>query len=258
MLDRIIQLLSVRPRSRICCFHFGRCGSTLLGNMLGNHPHLEWAGELFHAHHVRTDRSNELDPYHLLQNRIKTSQFRSFGFETKFQHLDFNGLNIELTSFLESLLSLGFNKFVLLKRQNYLRQAISVRKGQISGIWHADPSAAIRNSSPVFLDPTCISLGGTNRNILDCFQFLDESYANAKRIFEALRIEYIEIVYEHHLEKHPSEGFDLAIEFFEMKPAASRISTKKLESRPIKEIVLNYDDILDCLKDSKYEWMCHR
>ena len=96
----------------VCCFHFGRCGSTLLGEMAVSHGSIDWQGELFHELHEGQDKSN---PWKHLTGPISTSEKPIFGFETKFQHLDVNGLNVPLNQYIEDLEELGFSKFIVLK-----------------------------------------------------------------------------------------------------------------------------------------------
>ena len=245
-----------RPKSKICCLHFGRCGSTLLGNMLASHPNLSWAGELFHEHHERTDRNQSLNPYQLLQEQTAKCEKRCFGFETKFQHLDSNGLAVELSIYLRRLTSLGFNKYILLKRNNYLRQALSVAKGQLSGRWHAQSLTEVQTLEPFFFDVSSVSLGGANRTLLKCFEFLDSTYENSFDTFVDLGLNFIEVNYEHHLEVSPTAGFKRVIDFLELVYSRPTISTRRLDSRSVREMITNFDDVQHCLKGSKYEWMC--
>jgi hypothetical protein len=258
MFEYLSRLIGARHKAeRICCFHFGRCGSTLLGNMLQSHPQIEWAGELFHAHHERKDRSVELRPFELLKNRIAHSAFRHFGFETKFQHLDSNGLQLDLEAYLLQLNKLGFRKFIVLKRNNYLRQAISVARGQISSMWHVPIKDMVPETEPLYLDTVCVSLGGRNRSILDCFQFLDQSYSDAMDTLRRLSFCLCELCYEEHLQEQPLEGYRLVMDFIRVPYVRPEISVRKLESRPVNQIVSNFDELVRCLKGTKHEWMCY-
>ena len=244
--------------TRACCFHFGRCGSTLLGNMLAAHPQMEWKGEVFHAFHERADRSTAVKPFQTLEQLIAHSKHPHFGFETKFQHLDSNGLNLSLESYLSELKKLGFGKLIILRRQNLLRQAISVARGQATQKWHVSSKKQKPEMGLVELDIANVSLGGKNRHLLDCFKFLEQTYLDASRLFARLEWDCLQICYEKDLQQNPFDGYQLAVDYLGVPLVRPEISLQKLESRPIKKIVSNYSQLRDCLSGTEYEWMCEQ
>ena len=226
--------------------------------MLCSHPGLEWDGELFHEYHERVDRSATIDAFQELKKRIRTTKFQNYGFETKFQHLDSNGLELKLEQFLLKLRDLEFDHCILLRRRNYLRQALSVARGQLSGQWHVSAHQDQNDAAPFRLDVEKVSLGGRNRTLLECFEFLDATYLEAVRSFERTGLSFREIVYEDHLEEDPRIGCELALDYLELAMHEPKITLKKLESRPMNQIVSNFDSIEEVLKDTPYQWMCSK
>ena len=243
--------------SRCCCFHFGRCGSTLLGNMLRDHPDVTWAGEVFHAlHENEIDIRAIQDPFQMLLGPMRESNRRAFGFETKFQHLDSNGLDISFEEYLTQLQSLNFDRFIVLRRKNYLRQAVSVARGQLTKTWHVAPEIAKPVFKPFRLDPTKIGLGGTDRELVDCFQYLDGVYQKTAEIFTRLKIDCLDLCYEDDLEIDPIIGFQKVANFLKLSSTDPEVSLQKLEARVLTEIISNYDEIRNSLVETQYSWMC--
>ncbi len=258
MLERIGKWFFQKSHdSRCCCFHFGRCGSTLLGNMVGDHPDVDWAGEVFHALHENTVDAIELaDPFQWLHGPIRNSKCKSFGFETKFQHLDSNGLDLTFDEYLTLLKSLNFDRFIILKRRNYLRQAVSVARGQLTKTWHVTQEMKRPVFAPFPMDPTKIGLGGSDRELVDCFEFLDEVYEKAEESFAQHKISCLNLCYEDDLEHEPQIGFHKVVGFLQLSPAEPMVSLQKLGVRPLAQAISNFDEIRQLLSGTKYGWMC--
>ncbi len=243
---------------RACCFHFGRCGSTVLGNMLNSVPNMQWAGEIFHELHESELNATPMDAIAHLRSNIPQNNKVAFGFETKFQHLDANGLNVRFVDYVDQLTELGFLKFVFLKRRNYLRQAISVARGQQTKTWHVSADAEKPNFDPVVLDLENISLGGCNRPILKCFEFLDHTYQESEHVMRSLGLDTLTLNYEDDLEPNPDHGFRRICDYMGLPYNPTPCSVQKLESRPIPEIVSDFDKINSCLSGTPYQWMLHQ
>jgi LPS sulfotransferase NodH len=245
-----------KASARCCCFHFGRCGSTLLGNLLNARAEIDWQGELLHPFHEKeVSVSGVNDPLELITKPLQQSKQPVFGFEAKFQHLDDNGLNLPLGIFVDTLISNGFEKFIVLKRQNYLRQAISVARGQASGLWHQKRGQPKPASDAVRLDVDAVSLGGKNREITKTFQVLDDTYTLATNCFTERIVDVLNLEYERDLENEPQVGFDKACLYLGLKSQPGHISVEKLGGQPLEEMVLNLAEIKERLQSTPWQWM---
>ena len=225
--------------------------------MLNSHPDIEWQSELFHPLHEKTDSLVAFeDPYELLEAPLSRSNSYLFGFETKFQHLDENGLNVELGAYLVKLRSLGFENFILLERQNYLRQAISVARGQLTKTWHVAPGEK-KPEFPAFeLDLTKVSLGGHDREIIECFEFLEDSYQNATKVLSSEGIDFLKLSYEDDLESNAGVGLQRTLSFLGLRQIEPAVTLQKLDSRPVSEMISNWQEVFERLKGTRFEWMC--
>ncbi|MEM9941216.1 MAG: hypothetical protein AAF939_06465 [Planctomycetota bacterium] len=222
--------------------------------MLNSHPQIKWLGEVFHEAH----ESNESLPSSVqlakLADQLKGGQCT--GIETKFQHLDENGLHLDLESLLNELKRLGFHKWIVLRRRNYLRQAISVARGQITGQWHVATASNKTDYRPFALDVEKISLGGRNRSILKCFDDIDQVYRRTETTFSELGLDALWIEYESDLENEPMVGFKKVIGFLGLSNFSPDVSLQKLESRPIEQVISNFEEVTSALQHSRYAWMC--
>ena len=259
MFDSFSKLFSGGEKNasvRTCCFHFGRCGSTLLGNLLNARAEIDWQGELLHPLHEKTADAPSYDnPLDLITGPIQQSKQPIFGFEAKFQHMDDNGLDLPFGVFVDTLISNGFEKFIVLKRQNYLRQAISVARGQVTGQWHQKKGQPAAASEAVCLDVDAVSLGGKNREITEAFQFLDDTYALAEECFTERIVDVLNLDYEQDLELEPQVGFDKACLYLGLSSTPGQSSLEKLGGQPLEKMTLNYDEINERLHKTPWQWM---
>jgi LPS sulfotransferase NodH len=245
-----------RRKIRCCTFHFGRCGSTVLGNLLNAHSQIEWQSELFHEFHERVAVvKNREEPIEHLENLIAVSPAPVFGFECKFQHLDSNGLDLAFEQFVDQLLILGFNRFIVLNRKNYLRQAISVARGQATRNWHLPIKQATPPTNRIYLNLHEIGLGGQNRSLLDCFRHLESQYATADNILSAKHCSLLNVCYEEDLQQDPLVGYRKTVDFLSMHQEQPVISLQQIGGKPIHSMVENFEEIQTTLRGTEFEWM---
>ena len=108
-------------------FHVGRCGSTVLGDLLDQHPLVKWDREIYFRRFARN--RFELKPFDsrkYLRHQMVVAGSRFYGFEVKFlenQHLAIVGAG--LSDYVQQLRDVGVMHYVILERKNYLRMLIS-------------------------------------------------------------------------------------------------------------------------------------
>lgn len=223
---------------------------------MNGHPQVEWRSEIFHEFHERDDADKDrTEPIKLLHQFMDQCDLPVFGFETKFQHLDSNGLAIAFDEYIELLNRMGFGKFIVLRRRNYLRQAISVARGQQSKVWHVKSDQSAPNPTPVKLDVTRVGLGGKDREILECFELLDQVYENSLQVLRAQNCENLQLNYEDDLEHNPQLGYQKMTRFLGVKDVPSQVSLQKLGGQPLEQMISNYAEIEKALSNTSYEWM---
>lgn len=143
--------------AQVAMLHMGRCGSTVLGEMLGSQGDIFWAGEIFEDMHnrypgitggsagvTRILRRSMTEPSSLrslVRRTAYPATYGTYGFETKYlreQHLRPEEIDMSLTAYLALLKAYGFDRFIVLHRHNYLRMIVSRAAGLTSGAWHTE------------------------------------------------------------------------------------------------------------------------
>lgn len=244
-------LFNKQSTVRACCFHFGRCGSTLLANMAASHPKIAWHGEVLHEYHQSKSKTG--DPWRLIFRPLEDCRFRVFGFETKFQHLDQNGLDIGFADFIQRLREHDFEKFIILRRENMLRQVVSIARGRQTGQWHFKTTDNRPPPIGVRLDLERVFLGGKPRPLLDCFKFAEDRYQEATTILDST--DPLLLTYESDLQNWPAEGMTRLAEFLGVRNHRPTTDLQKIEARPLAEILENFEEVASVLAGTQFEWM---
>ena len=79
--------LSKSKKGNIVLFHIGRSGSTLLGDMLNQNPHIYWDGEVYN-NILKKHQKLTINPFNYLNSKMYYSGKNKFyGFEVKFFHI---------------------------------------------------------------------------------------------------------------------------------------------------------------------------
>jgi LPS sulfotransferase NodH len=224
--------------------------------MLNAHSQIGWQSELFHEFHERvTANKTREEPVHLLQASIAEDKNSVFGFECKFQHLDSNGLDLSFDTFIDQLLELGFTRFIILNRNNYLRQAISVARGQASRNWHIQAEQTHPPANKVRLNLQEIGLGGRNREMVDCFRYLESQYALALETLSSKNCPLLQLCYEDDLERDPRVGYQKTVDFLSVDEERPEISLQKIGGSAIRTMVENFEEVQMTLRGTDFEWM---
>lgn len=111
----------------VVIWHIGRCGSTVLGTMLDQHPSIQWENEIFNPL-LRAKREGRAVPAidtalaEVAGRRTRPIQIAEVKFLAD-QHLSVFGCSLE--EMIEVFLSRGYSRFVILNRVNYLSRMVS-------------------------------------------------------------------------------------------------------------------------------------
>ncbi len=228
-----------------CLWHSGRCGSTVLTSLLNQHPKIYCAGELLENYSKRykdlTDKSGGWSEgkWHIRRDMLKGGT-KAFGFEMKIWHLD--RLGVSVSEAMDFLSEIDFNRHVVLERQNYLRVIASghvLRKTSRSYIkLESTPTL-----TKIYIDP----------------EELDSSICKFSDFYTELKMllgqDCLWLVYERDILKDPKIAFEKVTNFFGFDPVEATVRLKRINPYPLREIILNFDEISAHLKGTAYEWM---
>ena len=235
-------------------FHTGRCGSTVLGQMLNQHSMIHWAGELFESHMQDPDSTtlSATEVAKRIDSKRSTGNAGIFGFETKYlpqQHLSAKCINMDPATYIELLRGMGFGKFILLHRKNYLRRFISAKVGVQTRSWHSKREI----ESPTKVRLNTESFGITGQPILQAFQTLDEAVTRLRGTLK--KEDTLEINYEDDILNDPGVAYRKVCQFLDIPDQNPDISYVRTNPFKCADLIINYDEIEKILINTRYSWM---
>ena len=112
----------------VCMWHIGRCGSTVVGDLLNQDGRIVWSSEILEPYSREVETRNlQREAWKGAKRRIRYKQLtagaRIFGFEMKLWHL--KRIGVEAKTALNFLKQNKYDKHILLERKNYLRAIVS-------------------------------------------------------------------------------------------------------------------------------------
>lgn len=233
-------------KTNVAMFHIGRCGSTVVGTLLNQHPKIRWAGELF-ANLKRKYGGDSWvweNPMRMIRLRTNLHMCKVFGFEIKSKH--FGDVKMDIEKTIKYLKKLGYKKYIILKRENYLKREVSKITGAKMEKWNFETS----------IEPPKVKIPLTKKDgkeIVEHFKEIDEFY---KRLEKKLENEItMELKYERDIKKDPKIAFKKLIEYNDLEEVRTKVRTKKINKKPIEERIENFREVKSALDKTEYEWM---
>lgn len=262
-------LLNKLSPGSVAMFHIGRSGSTVLGNLLNQNPNILWNGEIYHPYVdwngqkvVSRGKEATIDPVHLIRKKALRAGRRYYGFEVKFYHLD--RTRISLSDYIQRISDIGVDRFIVLKRKNYLRKivssSVSFNKYQLnlrsiySSDHHSNSAAATLHKISLNIDN--INIDASQKSLIEhlrCyhhnFQKLDAELENK----QALRL-----TYEDHIAQNPIDGYHSVCDFLGVEKCPVKVNYGKTNPFKLSEIVDNFSDLEKALQNTEFEWMLYQ
>jgi hypothetical protein len=235
-------------KTNVVMFHIGRCGSTVVGTLLNQHPRIRWGGEVFASLKRKYGKDSWVweDPLRMIRLRTNIHICRVFGIEIKKKH--FGDVKMKESKIIDRLEKIGYKKYVILKRENYLKREVSKIVGDVMENWNVEEE----------VDPPKVEipiLNGDGKAIIHRFKEIDNFYNSLeKQINEK---EYIKISYERDIKEEPKKAFNKITRWVGLKSVNTKVRTKKINKRPLGERISNFDEVKKVLDKTEYEWMVH-
>lgn len=253
---RLRRLTLGAPASeKIVLFHVGRCGSTVLSDLLSQHADLGWGGELFNE--ARLDEAPGFRPTRdwvraMIEMSVVRRGRRYFGFESRIH--DFRPDRIPWTpaEFVEFLEELGFRHFVVLSRSNLLRIVISANvAGQMRRMQvRQSPSEPTR----VRVDPEAPwAAWGWSGSLIAILDRLARFYADVEQALAGRKC--LALTYETDIEGDPRVAYRKVCELVGLQPMATDVRLSRVNPFRIEQMISNYDEVAAALGGTRYEWM---
>ncbi len=241
----------------IVMFHTARCGSTVLGDLLNRHPDIIWAGEIFNRNVSRYIKPDwKTDP---IRKTIEWQVYRSrtsyFGFETTImpsQQLRPGCIGMTIDDYVKLLHDTGISHFIILKRENYLRRAVSAQIARERDKYHQKHDETKQLYS-TFIDQDHFQVGSEFMPLMDAFRLMDERYEILNRALTGKT--KLDISYERHIQDDPHIAYEMVCRFLGLEPVPAETVYHRTNPFPLKDIIVNFKEVEDHLSGTPYEWM---
>ena len=268
--------------------HNGRCGSTVVGNLLAQNPNMHWASELYEPMFAKWKEENQQEyaylakepivknPMEILKNSMNEATKPYYGFAIK--PSQFCLVNSSATKFLNQSFLLNFTYFILIRRKNSLRQIVSDKVARKENIWHLYKDKfnwsivkEIFKNSPVQSIRKAFSkltnwLYRKNSKLEKIHLPVNQPKALVERIRDIERTmqevetllagkNVLKLTYEDDIEQDPQSAYRSICEFVNMEPTKASVTLSKTNPFPLKDMIENFAEVKATLHKTPYEWM---
>lgn len=259
--DKFSKPKSLEAKGHVCMIHIGRCGSTVLSNMIEQNSSINWAGELYEPMFKAWDLASpnftqpvklENSPLSYLNLDMIRCKKSFYGFEIKPYHLKLLGQDPE--EFFNALEENGFTKFILLDRSNRLRKIVSSLIAHQTGVYHISPGNIVRTSKrKVFINTDLVEIDHDSKTLIEYLQDYDRQWLSLCDLFNSRNT--LSLEYSRDIERGPMVGYGKVARFLDLPLKTPCVYYKRVNPYPLKEIIINYEDIVSLLGETKFSWM---
>ena len=257
MLDRVTSCGVVN-------WHIGRCGSSVLGSLLDQHPDVGYSNEIFSPYMPRR-RGEKVLP---TMEQVVLDSREGFTadvhlFEVK--HLPAQNLglypSLSAANWLEVFGSLGYQRHILLHRRNGLRRMVSHIRAAESGVYVASAGPLADQPLPKLTLPLeGIRHGFEVRSLLGWLQEYDRGWQEMQTLFSQCArdnsdFRWLSLTYEDDLAQSPFEGYQRVRSFLGLAEFEPNLRCRKLNSGSLPELIANWDEIRALLTPTPFAWM---
>lgn len=249
-------MLPDKTRKKVFMMHTGRVGSTVVADLLNQHPKVHWDGEIYPKRRDYYKNSLTKDSIDFLKFKMRQQRKPVYGFELKSANAQMTrpqSVNYDLKSFIRQIEKIGFEYFILIERKNYLRQYISLHKARESKIHHTLQD--VKNYKKIVFDPKNCHWFHKTTHLCEHFKYLDRFYENTAELLASKN--RLHLIYEDDILPNPEAAYQKISDFLDLKPRKPEIRLKRTNPFSIEEMTDNYSAVAQALNATKYEWMLH-
>jgi hypothetical protein len=241
-------------------FHIGRCGSSVVGELLNQHPKIYWASELYSSIFLEWQRRNSgeetvgqipEDAISYLRRDMRAALHHFYGFEMKPFH--FRLIRYAPETFLDHLDSLGFRNSILLDRKNRLRKIISsVIAHQKNGKYHIGHQTRARLTK-VHVNTRDVRIDFDSKPLIEFLATYDSEMHKLQTLLQGRRV--LRLTYEDDIQDDPHKAYTRICDFLGVQATSASIKLDKTNPFSVKDMVENFEEVKQALAGTSYEWM---
>lgn len=239
----------------VCMLHTGRCGSSVLAGLLGQHKRVYWDSEVhFKRWHDSGGDETPYDPAAFVSKRRLMAGGRYYGFEVKFEdHLDPRWLGLSFARYVERIDPIGVTHWILLERKNHLRQVVSVLQAEARGGHHNVGGKASKLQKITIPIDAVVFFQAPARPLASVLESLDAAYREAERLLAGRPL--LHLTYEDDISADPRNAYERVCSFLDIQPGPADVTHKKTNPFPIADSVENWPEVEQALAGTPYAWM---
>jgi hypothetical protein len=241
-----------RRRGNVVMFHTGRSGSSVVADLLMQHPDFRWDGELFNSYLQfwrRIQRARQGEAQRLIGRRMNCFDVPYYGFEILPSQL--NAGNIDKEDFARAMDDLGFGHFILLTRRNILRRIVSHLVARERGRWRMR-SGEIAPLTRIHVNTENLQLA-SSKPLLDHLRDVRAEYAALRELLSSRRC--LQLVYEDDVLPDPRLAMRKVCAFLGIKYRILPVRHARTTPQALNEIVQNFPEVERALAGTEFEWM---
>lgn len=241
-------------------FHMGRSGSTVFGDLLNQNPNIRADTEIY-AITFRRLRESQPDAEATLftQERhckmtLRLDPKSSYLFEVKFfSALDMALFSGGLEEYIRFMCAHSMSQAIVIERSNTLRRLVSTLIAVKRGAYQ------LRSHEQIIIPRVSINCAAVRlgRDFPLC-QLLDKIEAEYKKLYsllDAAMVPTLRLNYERHIEPDPLVAYNKACEFLCQPTHTVATRYARINTKPLKEILKNFDEVCATLVGTRHMWM---
>lgn len=247
-----------RRQGHVVMIHVGRSGSTVVGDLLGQHPRIGWDGEIYQRIFAEVERPDgslpgiiEFDPIRFAVDAARHHPGAYYGFETKFFHMRWLGMDLPqyLGCIREEMRDLHV---VVLERRNLLRMVVSTLNARATQVWHRRDAGPAR-AHPVTVDVDAVFVNRVAQPLVELLDELHADFAELGRLLVGRP--HLWLTYEDDVAADPRRAYDRICSHIGLPAVPAHVRLVRTSPFPLPELILNYQDVAEALKGTAHEWM---
>jgi len=237
-------------------WHVGRCGSSVLGQCLNQHPAIQEDNEILNRwmpQHRGEQPLPELEAAleSVYRGRRKPVQI----VEIKFLAAQHPGLfGLDCLALADRLSPYGWQRHVVLERANLLRRMVSHCIGQQTQRFHLSVCEAKPEPQAITLPLEAITVGLETRSLLDWLNIMSAGYHQLRQGL-AKRGGYLDVIYEKHLQSDPLVGYGLICEDLGLPVVSVNVRLQRTNPYPLEALIVNFEELHSLLAPTVHGWM---